>query len=61
MAGRVSWTGLDSQFRVEVEKSHGLGKELDEMKVTLQNKSDEHKTLCTAVQLVCKDLELTPT
>ena len=41
-------------------KSHGLEKELGEVKASLLKKSDEHDTLRVAVQLVCDDLKLAP-
>ena len=41
-------------------KSHGLEKELGEVKASLLKESDEHDALCVTVQLVCDDLELTP-
>ena len=56
---RVSWVGLNGRLETEVEKSHSLARELSELKVTLQNEHDEHETLRTTVQLVCKDQELT--
>jgi len=39
-------------------KSHGLEKELDEVKASLLKESDEHDSLLIAVQLVFDDLEL---
>ena len=45
---------------MEVTKSHGLEKELDEVKASLLKESDEHDTLHIAVQLVCDDLKLAP-
>jgi len=53
-------TGLDNRLRVEVMKSHGLEKELGEVKASLQKESDEHDTLRVVVQMVCDDLELAP-
>ena len=41
-------------------KSRGLEKELGEVKASLLKESDEHDTLCIAVQLVCDDLALSP-
>ena len=41
-------------------KSHGLEKELSEVKDTLQKESDEHDNLCVAVQLVYDELKLAP-
>ena len=41
-------------------KSHGLEKELSEVKDTLHKESDEHNNLCVAVQLVYDELELAP-
>ena len=55
------WTGLDDKLGAEVMKSRCLEKELDEVKASLLKESDEHDTLCVAVQLVYDDLELAPT
>ena len=41
-------------------KSHGLEKVLGEVKASLLKESNEHDTLCVAIQLVCDDLELAP-
>ena len=41
-------------------KSHGLEKELSEVKDTLQKESDEHDNLRVAVQLFYDELELAP-
>ena len=41
-------------------KSHGLEKELGEVKASVLKEGDEHNTLCVAVQLVCDDLKLAP-
>ena len=54
----MTWTGLDDKLRVEVVKSHGLEKELSEVKDTVQKESDEHDNLRVTVQLVCNELEL---
>ena len=43
---------------VEVVKSRGLEKDLNEVKDTLQKESDEHDNLRVAFQLVCDELEL---
>ena len=50
--------GLDDKLGAEVVKSHGLEKELGEVKDTLLKESDEHDNLRVAVQLVCDGLEL---
>ena len=39
-------------------KSHGLEKELSEVKDAIQKESDEHDNLCVTVQLVCDEIEL---
>ena len=39
-------------------KSHGLEKELDEVKASFLKESEEHEALCVVVQLVFNDLEL---
>ena len=39
-------------------KSHGLEKELNEVKDTLQKESNEYNNLRVIVQLVCDELEL---
>ena len=57
----MTWAGLDDKLGAEVVKSHGLEKELSEVKDTLQKESDEHDNMCVAVQLVCDELELAPT
>ena len=54
----MTWAGLDDKLGAEVVKSHGLEKELSEVKDTLLKKSDEHDSLRVAVQLVCDKLEL---
>ena len=54
----MTWVGLDDKLGVEVVKSHGLEKELSEVKDTLQKESDEHDNLRVAVQLVYDELEL---
>ena len=54
----MTWIGLNNKLRAEVMKSHGLEKELDEVKTSLLKKSDEHDTLHVAVLLVFDDLEL---
>ena len=41
-------------------KSHGLEKELSEVKDTLLKESNEHDNLRIAIQLVCDELELAP-
>ena len=48
----MTWTGLDDKLGAEVVKSHGLERELGEVKGSLLKESDEHDTLCVAVQLV---------
>ena len=45
----MTWEGLDDKLEVKVVKSHGLEKELSEVKDTLQKESDEHDNLCIAV------------
>ena len=54
----MAWTGLDDKLGAEVVKSHGLERELGEVKGSLLKESDEHDTLPVAVQLVCDDLQL---
>ena len=49
----MTWVGLDDKLRAEVVKSHGLEKELSEVKDTLHKENDEHDNLCVAVQLAC--------
>ena len=56
----MTWADLDNKLRAEVVKSHGLEKELGEVKDTLLKESDEHDNLCIAVQLVYDELELAP-
>jgi len=56
----VTWVGLGDKLGAEVMKSHGLEKELNEVKDTLLKESDEHDNLCVAVQLVHDELELAP-
>ena len=41
----MTWAGLDDKLGAEVVKSHGLEKELSEVKDTLQKESDEHDNL----------------
>ena len=45
----MTWTGLDDKLGVEVTKSHGVDKELSEVKASLLKESDEHDTLRVAV------------
>ena len=54
----MTWAGLNNKLGAEVVKSHGLEKELSEVKDTLLKESDNHDNLCVAVQLVCDGLEL---
>ena len=54
----MTWVGLDDKLGAEVVKSHGLEKELSEVKDTLQKESDEHDSLRVTVQLVCDELKL---
>ena len=54
----MTWAGLDDKLGVEVVKSHGLEKELSEVKDTLLKEHDEHDNLRITVQLVCDELEL---
>ena len=56
----MTWAGLDDKLGAEVVKSHGLEKELNEVKATLQKESDKHDSLRVVVQLVCDELELAP-
>ena len=56
----MTWIGLDDKLGAEVMKSHGLEKELDEVKASLLKESDEHDAQRVAVQLVFDDLELAP-
>ena len=48
------------QAWLEVMKSHGLEKELDEVKASLLKEIDKHDTLRVTVQLVFDDLKLAP-
>ena len=48
----MTWAGLDDKLGAEVVKSHGLKKELSEVKDNLQKESNEHDNLRIAVQLV---------
>ena len=54
----MTWTGLNNRLGAEVTKSHGLEKELGEVKASLLKESDEHDNLRVTVQLVYDDLEL---
>ena len=54
------WIGLVDKLGEGVVKSHGLEKELDEVKDSLLKECDEHDTMRVNIQLVCKDLELAP-
>ena len=56
----MAWTGLGDKLGMEVMKSRGLEKELDEVKASLLKESDEHDALRVAVQLVFDDLKLAP-
>ena len=56
----MTWEGLDDKLGAEVMRSHGLEKELGEVKDTLLKESDEHDNLRVIVQLVCDELELAP-
>ena len=52
----MTWAGLDNKLRAEVVNSHGLEKELSEVKDTHQKDSDEHDNMHVAVQLVYDEL-----
>ena len=54
----MTWIGLDDKLGAEVTKSRGLEKELGKVKASLIKESDEHDTLCVAIQLICDDLKL---
>ena len=54
----MTWTGLGDKLGAEVMKSHGLEKELDEVKATHLKESDGHDAQHVTVQLVFDDLEL---
>ena len=54
----MTWAGLDDKLGAEVVKSHGLEKELSEVKDTLQKESDKHDNLRITVQLVYDELKL---
>ena len=54
----MTWIGLNDKLGAEVVKSHGLERELSEVKDSLLKESDEHDTLRVAVQLVYDDLEV---
>ena len=56
----MTWVGLDDKLGAKVVKSHGLEKELSEVKDTLQKESDEHDNQHIIVQLVYDELELAP-
>ena len=56
----MTWVGLNNKLGAEVVKSHGLEKELSEVKDTLQKESDEHDSLRVTVQLVYDELKLAP-
>ena len=45
----MTWASLDDKLQAEVVKSHGLEKELSEVKDTLQKESDERDNLRIAV------------
>ena len=45
----MTWVGLDDKLWAEVVKSHGLEKELSEVKDTLQKESDKHDSLHVVV------------
>ena len=45
----MTWIGLDDKLGVEVVKSHGLERELSEVKDSLLKESNEHDTLCVIV------------
>ena len=45
----MTWTGINDKLGAEVMKSRGLEKELDEVKASLLNESDEHDTLHVAI------------
>ena len=45
---------------MEVTKSHGLEKELDEVKASLLKETDKHDAVRIAVQQVFDDLKLAP-
>ena len=45
----MTWTSLDDKLAVEVMKSLGLEKELDEVKASLLKESEEHDALRIAV------------
>ena len=53
----MTWIGLDDKLGIEVMKSHGLEKELGEVKASLLKESDKHDTLRASVQLVYDDLK----
>ena len=54
----MTWTGLTDKLGVEVMKSCGLEKELDEVKASPLKESYERDSLRVAVQLVFDDLKL---
>ena len=54
----MTWIGLNNKVGEQVTKSHGLEKELGEVKASLLKESDEHDTLHVAIQLVYDNLEL---
>ena len=61
----LTWSVCDlgrsrRQAWVEVVKSRGLEKELNEVKDTLQKESDEHDSLRVAIPPICDELELAP-
>ena len=54
----MAWIGLGDKLGTEVMKSHGLEKELDEVKASFLKESDEHDSLRVTVQLVFDDLKV---
>ena len=45
----MTWIGLDDKLGVEVVKSHGLERELSEVKDSLLKESNEHDALRIAI------------
>ena len=56
----MTWTCLSDKLGPDVTKSHGLEKELSEVKASLLKERDAHDTLRVVVQLVCDALEMAP-
>jgi len=49
VASPFAWIGLSDKLGTEVMKSHSLEKELDEVKASLLEESDEHDSQCVTI------------